>query len=510
VRQNHEHEISTLLRQLDGFFALLFQSDYYIVAAVDYIASHRLFYETQPNKTTISPTGLALVDQHPIDTNQAFMIATSGYSFGHHTLYQGIKALKPGQFIFIDKTKNQVAISSYNTWSPWKVQQKPPKETYKRCRDVTISIIEKLVKIADGRPIGIPLSSGRDSRLIASLLRHQGVKDVFCFTYGRSGNREISISQAVAKQLGYRWRFVKHNQQTVQRQYANGMMQHFIERCGNIQSAPMINDLLAIDTLLAENWLPQDALIVNGTNGDFISGDSASRCLIDKAGSIDDQLHHILDQYIHKHHALWACLLSEHQPKQIMCLLKQEVSGYALPDLNHETMHGIYERLEFENRQSKYILDGQRSYEALDLEWWLPLWDKEYLDFWESVPLSDKLNQSLYAKMLHQENWGNVWRIPINPPTKMPISIKMLRGLLKGPFAFTDRRHWQRFDRRFFRYWYEEQAPFPTRYSNVCLDHRGQRHIISAITEHYLYQFHLSHDLVKNMLSLFIPFFSQD
>ena len=41
----------------------------------------------------------------------------------------------------------------------------------------------------------------------------------------------------------------------------------------------------------------------------------------------------------------------------------------------------VYEILEYENRQCKYVINGQRLYEYFKYEWRLPLWDNLYLDF---------------------------------------------------------------------------------------------------------------------------------
>ena len=75
-------------------------------------------------------------------------------------------------------------------------------------RDVTLGIIDRMMKSLDGRELVVPLSAGRDSRLIVSAIHHLGYRNVRCFAYGRPGNFEAQASKAIAEKLGFKWRFV--------------------------------------------------------------------------------------------------------------------------------------------------------------------------------------------------------------------------------------------------------------------------------------------------------------
>ena len=39
-------------------------------------------------------------------------------------------------------------------------------------------------------------------------------------------------------------------------------------------------------------------------------------------------------------------------------------------------------------RQCKYIVNNVRCYEFHDADWWLPLWDREFVSVWQDVPLA--------------------------------------------------------------------------------------------------------------------------
>ena len=94
-----------------------------------------------------------------------------------------------------------------------------------------------------------------------------------------------------------------------------------------------------------------------------------------------------------------------------------------------EDDYGLYEYAEFQDRQCKYVITGQRIYEFLGHEWRLPLWDKAYLDFFESYPAwQGRSTRRLYADMLTAENWGGVWQnVPVNAKTIRPHWLRPIR-----------------------------------------------------------------------------------
>ena len=72
------------------------------------------------------------------------------------------------------------------------------------------------------------------------------------------------------------------------------------------------------------------------------------------------------------------------------------------------TEYGILEFLEYENRQTKYVVNCQRIYDYHKLDWLLPLWNMSFIKFWQTVPLQYKLDQFLYKKVLYELNFGDV------------------------------------------------------------------------------------------------------
>ena len=60
-------------------------------------------------------------------------------------------------------------------------------------------------------------------------------------------------------------------------------------------------------------------------------------------------------------------------------------------------------------RQSKYVINQQRAYEFFNYNWTLPLWDKDLINFWRSIPYEYLVNQKLYKIYLHKWNYKNIF-----------------------------------------------------------------------------------------------------
>ena len=54
-------------------------------------------------------------------------------------------------------------------------------------------------------------------------------------------------------------------------------------------------------------------------------------------------------------------------------------------------------------------MNGQRVYDWLNLDWSIPLWEKEYLEFWQRVPYRLKYGQKLYKNYLKTKNYYGVF-----------------------------------------------------------------------------------------------------
>ncbi len=336
----------------------------------------------------------------------------------------------------------------------------------------------------------MPLSAGRDSRLIVSAARHLGYRNIRTFAYGQPGTHEVAASRAIAERLDLPWRFIPTDRASMRRFFASDVYGGYLDFADSLQSVPFVQDLPQIAALKQDGYVPDDAVIANGNSGDYISGAHIVPAMrsVGLDLNAEQRLRRILDAVSQKHFALWRGLRTPEHLERIRDLLGASLAGVGAAPEDPNDDYGLFEYGEFQDRQCKYVITGQRIYEFLGHEWRMPLWDNVFLDFFEKVPLEGKTGQRLYAEALEEADWGGVWQnIPVNAKTVRPRWVIPLRWISKAAYAPFGRDAWHRFERRVFQYWMDPACGYACiPYSRAVLDRRGQRSFVSWLAEQYL------------------------
>lgn len=493
-REVSPDRVTALARSIDGHFAFAATSDDWALAVVDRVRSIPLFLAKADGIWQIDNQAWRLsraagFGAGDIDRDAALQIAMAGYTVDTATLYGDLMMPGPGDCIVIPADGKPVR-RRYYTYAPCRVAEAEEQVLRRRLAEVTLAVIEKTLKSLDRRPLVVPLSAGFDSRLIISAARHLGYPALKCFSYGRAGNFEGEAARAIAERLNVPWQFVPSTIAGQRAYFASTDHAAYLDYADSCASSPFEQDLVPLRALKASGFVPDDAVLANGNSGDFISGNHVVPKLrtIPTGLSEAERRDRILDALIDKHFALWGHLRTRDNLARILAALAASLDAAQAKLGDPSTDHGLYEYAEFQDRQCKYVITGQRIYEFLGHDWRLPLWDSDYLDFWESVPLHLKAGQKLYADMLHEQNWGGVWRdVPINDKTIRPLWIVPLRLAAKAARAPFGRARWHQFERRVFSYWMDatcNSACVP--YRQTVQDRRGARLSVSWLAERYL------------------------
>lgn len=461
---------------------------------MDRIRSTPLFFAKSERGHVVAaraPRLVADLGLNSVNEDAALALAMAGYTIGTDTLYGGLEQLAPGEMALFH-SYCPVARRRYLRYEPWRIVAADDNVLKRRLAEVTLAVIERMAQSAAGRTIAVPLSAGNDSRLVASALAYIGYRPVVCFAYGLPGNYEAAASRKIAEKLGFPWCFFPYSLSGQRDLFQSDLHQAYLDYADTCSAVPFVQDLPAVRGLAEAGFLPNDAIIVNGSTGDFISGNHIVEPLTKLHFDLDAEHRRnlILECAVKKHFRLWQSLATPVHDTRMALRLDTEIAPIADALDDAETVHGVYEALELENRQCKYVVNGQRIYEFLGFDWRLPLWDDDYLDFWQSVPLAAKAHQRLYRETLAEQNWGGVWqgqrwRFPQTvSPNWMRYLVRPACKILHAPLG---RGRWHRFERRYLNYWMEVtcgSAIVP--YRKAVRDCRGARHSVAWFAEAYL------------------------
>jgi len=380
------------LRGTDGFFAVVHETGHYVFAAVDRLRSIPLYYGTGQGNFYLSDDAQWLRQQvGDTDTDELSRdeYLLTGYVTGKDTLFPNVKQLQAGEFLVYHDQK--LTTEQYFEFRRCDFSGQSPEELIRQLDQVHERVFQRLTESLNGRTAVIPLSGGYDSRLIAVMLKRLGYENVICFSYGRQGNWESDISAKVAGHLGYQWHGVTYNLKKWRDWYCSENRKQFYRFSQYHSSVPYIQDLPAVMSLQARHVIPDDAVIVPGHSGDFLAGTHISYEMTDGRTLSAEELIEGIYKY---HYSLRRVRLADKHQKFDAKMAHLRHLDITTP----EQMSVAADLWDWQERQAKFVVNSVRAFEFGNLEWRLPLWDKEMMDFWCKIPFDYRLGRTLYMQ----------------------------------------------------------------------------------------------------------------
>jgi asparagine synthase (glutamine-hydrolysing) len=390
-------DFEAVLSRLDGMFRLVLERGDHILAAVDRVRSLPLFYQLTASGLRIGPDASALagrIDPSLIDRESLAEYLLTGYVCTGRTLVSGLNQLQAGQFLIYDKRDKSLRIKDYYRY---RHLEDPISEPLLPALDAMHDrMVQSLIASAAGRTLVLPLSGGYDSRLLAFLLKRAGYEKVVCFTYSVPVRGEWTSSQAVAKELGYPWHLIRHDRKQWHEAYHSPACRDYFLQGTNLSSSPHIQDWLAVRELKHRKLIPEDAVFVPGHSGGMPQGANLTD-LFARQGSIADV--ELLDAILARHYKLWPL-----RDPELKSALSQRIrSELDLPPMmDAETAASCWDDWDWRQRQACFIVNSVRVYDFFGYEWRLPMWERDFTEFWRRVPLPKRLHRSLLKDYVHR------------------------------------------------------------------------------------------------------------
>jgi len=409
-----------------GQFAAVLEGAAGTLAFVDHYRSIPLFHDGAGAIANDARLLRRAGDSAAADETSVLEAAMAGYVTGPHTLYRGLFQLQAGELLFHDNGAERPRTELYFVYRPARLRTESSDALADELGVVTDRIVSRVIEASAGAPVWVPLSAGLDSRLLLCKLSEHGCPNLQSFSYGPSGNDEARAARGVARRLGVPWRFVPSRRRAMKRFFASDARRDYWNFSDGLCSVPNQQDILALTELMADGAVRQGDVIVNGQSGDFINGGHIPQRLIGR----DTDAHELFDAIAAKHYSLWGQLKTPDNLARVRERVFAELGLVGSERFSAQDAAALYEQWEYQERQTKYVVNGQRIYDYLGLRWRLPLWDQEFIVFWRDIPAPVKFAKRLYRAYLDRYDYKGLFR-DYNP------AVWHWPGLMKGvlPFA---------------------------------------------------------------------------
>ncbi len=425
----------------------------YIVA--DRVRSYPLFYGYDARGTYVSDDPYWIQDRmgdHSLDEVAKREFSLTGFVTNDGTLSPAIKQVRSGEIVHLSGDGRRSDRAFYQRFNIRSALEDDLEARLNELDRIMLSVFRRLIHHAQGRTLVIPLSGGYDSRLIALMLRRLGYDNVLAFTYGRVGSEEAKVSQSVAEALGIEWRFVEYSNDKWFQWYNSPEYRSYARWASSLASTPHCQDFPAVWMMKRDGLLPDDAI--------FLPGHSAT---LYNTPEIEGDLHYMERAYediIERHYNL------NGQPITDPALLHETRNNIAaaLGDLNdYDNRSDACVSWDFNNRQSKYIINSVRVYEFWGYDWWLPLEDRELMDYWCRLPfelITDKRLLKEYVGRMESVLTGSAIGPTYERTGPSPQSAGIIGSVLKNKVISKMLSYPYYYHRKITQYWNHPLAYF--------------------------------------------------
>ncbi|MFQ3787489.1 asparagine synthase-related protein [Halomonas sp. A29] len=374
--------------ELNGFHALVRRTGNEMVAAVDRIRSIPLFYGVQAGDVYLSDDAdwvRQQLDEAHIHDEARADFELAGYVTGQDTLFRRVKQLRAGEALIVSDSDLGLTLSleRYFLFQYYGMSDRDDSRRLIRLEEIVEEACEQLVKTANGRQIVVPLSGGYDSRLIATLLARCEYPRVLTYAYGHRDNQEAKVSREVAHALGLPWTFVEYSQEAWNQVADSDEYWRYQQWASGWNGIANMQDWLAVKLLTEQGKVEPGSLFVPGhccVTGFLLpsvfEAKRAGRLM--EAGELTEALRQ-------RHFTLNASEEGE-------ALFRERVQprlalDYPLDEaLDPDEFIRQFVLFGWQERQAKFIVNSVRCFEFFGHDWWMPLYDRDFMAFWQSVP----------------------------------------------------------------------------------------------------------------------------
>lgn len=375
----------SFFKNVSGSFSIVGHQEFegfYLVS--DIIRTYPLFYQIVENDLCVTES-INDLDHLEIDDSKLSAFISSGYVFGNHTIYQNANGIQAGEIVYFNKSLQFMNCKRYFKFIPYSDGKKIEKKDFvNNFNKISNQVFSNMVLTSlECNNWIVPLSGGHDSRQIINSLLKLGVKNVITFTYGRPGNAQALISQKVALKAGFEWHFIEYTEEKWKRLHDLGLIKNYSDFAFQGVSTPHLQDFLAVFELKEKGIIKKGDFFIPGHALDMIAGAHLS----------DIEFSH---KDIHSVNISVAKKIGRnYREKEIQksahFKLLNEI--FTNSDLKFQEFQ---EYINWQERQSKFIVNSCRVYEFFGFDFRLPFWDKRFVEFFLTLNREQRLERKFF------------------------------------------------------------------------------------------------------------------
>ncbi len=346
----------------------------------------------------------------------------SGYTLGEDTIFKEVKWISPF-------SKFSVSNSGETNISNYFVKEKSNEINYSEIEENLIGSLKKV----ENKKFFLPISAGYDSRYIGFILNKiKGI--VSSISYGPQNSWDVKGGKTASELLGFSWENFNASRKA-HRDFCKNSLFSEIRKFADLGvSSFYYQDVLPVTMKLSEI---NNSIVINGNTGDFITGGHLSN---KEAHILSDN--DICSRLYKKIYTNWKSSL---KPNPILLNYISEEIKRIKNKYNCDNALEVIYFFEWENRQAKYVVSGQRVYDFFGLAWKLPFWSIEYIAPHLNVKKEQIIDQKVYVSFLKLQIDSKLFKSHIIPERYQHNNlVRILRKLYKFLYYF---------NREFFEKW---------------------------------------------------------
>ncbi len=395
-------------KTLPGHFALVAVTKAWLIAITDKIRSYHLFYSFKEDRLFVSNCCRKLKETcniNTVDSGSVTELKMAAYVTGSHTIFRNLSQMQAAEILYEGESVEKSCIKRYyEFYDPLTIDDNED-ALIDKLDEITDQIISRNINDADGNRIWVPLSGGLDSRLVLCKLKQHRYDNLKTYSYGTKGNYDALRAQEIADKLNIAWEFFPTDKATAHSFFHSDRRRKFWAFADGLHVVPNLHGMFALESLDRKRKIKPGDVIINGQSGDFISGQHIPDLPQDTG-----LMAFLFQSLIQKHYNMRDRLLKDENAVKTIENRIKSVLGERIDPSDEQEFAKAYELWEWQERQVKRVVNGQMNYDWFGLSWELPLWETEYLHFWQSIPLSHKKGRRLFVNYLQKKNFFDVFR----------------------------------------------------------------------------------------------------